>query len=541
MTGVQTCALPISTGAITVYDNAGGANNDNTGSFINDLGNGVMYAAIHLDNNSEATDTWEGADVDLFCVEFVKTGGFGYVDDAVFGIDTIYYSTTAGRSDAELASQGTYSTTKNTIYTGYLKFWKDLQGIDGTGGAYNVTARILQNSPRVLADVADANGRFDYDFGTYGPEFVIAKQVDNDADMSVLPEMYSAYDAFLAAKVITNDLTYLPKPYEILAMDVNLDGVVSAGDISQIMQRSVKAIDEFIDKDDTPSSDWRWINENTPNEDLSWRISDSYPNDDSEGYSKVKMPFVPDAFDLNSVIADLTGCPVLIDDNNDYYGIATGDVDGSWKDASVGTGLKSTKADAIVFDIANAYVEDELVKIPLKIVSEEIVNAFNFVVEFNSNLRFESVINHTNATNITSNTEDHAASIAYFNLKGIEVNEHIVSLRFYAPEGFNASDIEDMFAWVNNKSADARKSTTTVDATEIRVNVYPNPASDILNVQVSENSTLQLVDLNGRTMFMKSDVNGTEEISVSAIESGVYMLKIYNERQSTVKRIVISK
>ncbi|MGC9342858.1 MAG: hypothetical protein ACP5E3_09175, partial [Bacteroidales bacterium] len=206
------------TGVVMVYPNAGGADDSNTDYFVNDLGDGTMYVAIFLDGNSTAGQVWEGVDENLFCVEFVKKNAFLPVDQVVFTASEIIESSISGVSDPKLASDGTYSTIVNSIYTGYTKFWKDLQPIDGTGGAFNVTTRITSISDPTYFVVADANGQFDYDFSN-GAEFNIRKQIDNNAAIEVLPQVYSGFDAYLTAKVVTNDLSYRPSPFEIVSMD----------------------------------------------------------------------------------------------------------------------------------------------------------------------------------------------------------------------------------------------------------------------------------------------------------------------------------
>ena len=48
-----------------------------------------------------------------------------------------------------------------------------------------------------------------------------------------------------AAIDLINGSSFVPSVYQVLALDVNLDGVVSAGDISQIKQRATLSIPEF--------------------------------------------------------------------------------------------------------------------------------------------------------------------------------------------------------------------------------------------------------------------------------------------------------
>jgi hypothetical protein len=77
------------------------------------------------------------------------------------------------------------------------------------------------------------------------------------------------------------------------------------------------------------------------------------------------------------------------------------------------------------------------------------------------------------------------------------------------------------------------------------VSIYPNPASDKLNVAfngVEGNYTVSILDLSGRLIVSQSnDVNGATELtfSVSEIASGSYILSIASERGTQVENIVI--
>jgi hypothetical protein len=545
MTYDETKVAP--TGVVSVYDNAGGANNDNTGYTVNDLGNGTMYVAIYLDANSSSSDVWSGVDENLFCVEFVKTAGFAAEDMVAFGATDIKESTIAGVSDPKVASEGTYSTTVNTIYTGVLRFWKDLQPIDGTGGAFNVTARVhsVANPDSFALANTYSNppvGYFDYDFSSpNGTEIRVHKQVANDAAMAVLPQMYSGYDAFLAAKVVTNDLTYIPSAFEMVAMDVNLDTKVSAGDISQINQRSVKVIDEFNEQDGTASPDWRFVNEDVPNEELSWRISETYPDDDGLGFSKVRVPSVPGTYDLAAQILNPEECPVIVDDNNTFLGIATGDVDGSWKDADIGSGLKAGGAEMVVFDLANMYVEESFVNIPVKVRSEDVVNSLNFVIGYDQEISFENIVSHTNHIEYVYNTEDNYVGLTSYSLAEYDVDEPLFTVRFYAPNGFDASQLEEAYGWINGISTDVVKTATGVEPAELSVGVYPNPAADYLHVNVAEEVSITIVDMHGKVLFNKANVVEKERIDVSDFSNGIYLLKVEGANSAIVKRIAVQK
>jgi DNA-binding beta-propeller fold protein YncE len=71
--------------------------------------------------------------------------------------------------------------------------------------------------------------------------------------------------------------------------------------------------------------------------------------------------------------------------------------------------------------------------------------------------------------------------------------------------------------------------------------IYPNPASSYLNVQINEgerNSTLSIYNTQGslvKTVPVNSD---SEEIDVSELPAGVYILKLHDERVPFIKQFI---
>ena len=66
---------------------------------------------------------------------------------------------------------------------------------------------------------------------------------------------------------------------------------------------------------------------------------------------------------------------------------------------------------------------------------------------------------------------------------------------------------------------------------------------DLINVIVAENSTVSLVDAEGREVVAPINIvaNQKQEINTDHIASGVYMMKIYNSNFISLKKVVIKK
>ena len=62
--------------------------------------------------------------------------------------------------------------------------------------------------------------------------------------------------------------------------------------------------------------------------------------------------------------------------------------------------------------------------------------------------------------------------------------------------------------------------------------VYPNPARDILHIQIMGKATVYLTDASGKIIFTKT-IDETGMLNVSSLSAGIYYLKnnITNETQ----------
>ena len=73
--------------------------------------------------------------------------------------------------------------------------------------------------------------------------------------------------------------------------------------------------------------------------------------------------------------------------------------------------------------------------------------------------------------------------------------------------------------------------------------VYPNPVSDVLflqlDIEVLDNVTYSLTDLNGRTIIREQLNGSTAQIDVSTLASGTYIVKVQDQKNSLIQKITI--
>lgn len=71
--------------------------------------------------------------------------------------------------------------------------------------------------------------------------------------------------------------------------------------------------------------------------------------------------------------------------------------------------------------------------------------------------------------------------------------------------------------------------------------IYPNPASDYVNIENKHHQAMQIVvwDVNGREILSKTIQPGKTELNLSAIQAGVYFISMDVEGQKTVQKLVV--
>jgi hypothetical protein len=105
------------------------------------------------------------------------------------------------------------------------------------------------------------------------------------------------------------------------------------------------------------------------------------------------------------------------------------------------------------------------------------------------------------------------------------------------------------FNWIEVGSAvgthsgpDAVASTSDAQFAE-SISVYPNPAKDVLNVDLSAAAgakEVKLIGSNGQVVFSTSTSNSVEAINVEGFNKGIYMLQVITEGNTATKKVVLN-
>lgn len=80
-------------------------------------------------------------------------------------------------------------------------------------------------------------------------------------------------------------------------------------------------------------------------------------------------------------------------------------------------------------------------------------------------------------------------------------------------------------------------NTAVQEMDKIKINCYPNPASDFLNIESKQITSLELVDMQGVSRLLVS--NPTNSISLNELCNGLYLMKIQTTDQQFVQKKLI--
>lgn len=94
--------------------------------------------------------------------------------------------------------------------------------------------------------------------------------------------------------------------------------------------------------------------------------------------------------------------------------------------------------------------------------------------------------------------------------------------------------------WKDFENIVEKSATDLISISDASIQLYPNPLAENFQIYgIEGNATLKLLDLNGKVVLIKQIV-GNEQITLSAIAQGMYILKIITAN-ATVERKLIKK
>lgn len=137
-------------------------------------------------------------------------------------------------------------------------------------------------------------------------------------------------------------------------------------------------------------------------------------------------------------------------------------------------------------------------------------------------------------------------SIADFTRKSLYLNDSIKFTGGVKPYRNFAEKRDDEKVYVQCADSSKFEPTSNTDYEEMvsinsksekRIELYPNPANDILNIKASESQTIEgsIIDQTGKTVLLFNQTT----IDISALENGLYFIELKTERGVIRERLLV--
>ena len=92
----------------------------------------------------------------------------------------------------------------------------------------------------------------------------------------------------------------------------------------------------------------------------------------------------------------------------------------------------------------------------------------------------------------------------------------------------------------NNKCVHIYRGTTGInEVAEGEVNVYPNPATTVINVDNAEGAQISVYDLSGRMISNIESASANQTIDASNFAKGMYIVRIANGNNVITKKVSV--
>ena len=84
----------------------------------------------------------------------------------------------------------------------------------------------------------------------------------------------------------------------------------------------------------------------------------------------------------------------------------------------------------------------------------------------------------------------------------------------------------------------AEPSSTTESFTPIRTLLYPNPTSDIINLEINEKTNYKILNINGQSILQGTLENHESTLNVRTLNEGSYMLLLKSDSGNQIGKFV---
>ncbi|MFK7904223.1 MAG: right-handed parallel beta-helix repeat-containing protein, partial [Chitinophagales bacterium] len=513
---------PVATDFITLKDlalNPVGGNAAQIDVFENSTVAGEVSASVYFNSSAPLTAAWNGGG-EFICFTFEMSDTW----DGTALNETITTTEIFESYETSVSAKGAEDATLEIItMIGQI----NVNGNETTplvnGSAFNGITEITTADENCTPDGrwtqglnTDTDGGFSIAAG--GSANVRITRNTSQNDLSVI----GGSDA-LRAVFIRLGLGSAPTLNELLAMDVNGDGFASAGDITNILRRSVGLIADYPTQAGEAASDWKFAL--------------SADMDALEGGS-YDWKTVPVLSQCMAVPAD--ACDATVE----YDAVLKGDVVSSW---TSGSNFKTAAETSLIVDVAAKHTLELETTYRIPVYAQDIESFFTLDLDLPfdaSKVSIEDVVltelgESYDIQFVWNTPEEGRLMMASYTIQEIDTDQPLFEI--IVSEDLTGEEFGAGTSYFNGIASNVE----VIDATAVGIedilggsnnltaiqNVHPNPANNVVMIDYSTELTgelqVQVMDLAGRTVAEQTiENNGRAVVDISTLQNGLYIVTL---------------
>ena len=114
---------------------------------------------------------------------------------------------------------------------------------------------------------------------------------------------------------------------------------------------------------------------------------------------------------------------------------------------------------------------------------------------------------------------------------------------------FSNDQVSEMMATLNGYRSNLKNSDVSVNCTGTvsnnninnnRFKIYPNPSNGKFIVMTENNVKIEILNILGNIIY-QSNNSSTQEIDLSFVENGIYIININSENERFTEKIIINR
>lgn len=208
--------------------------------------------------------------------------------------------------------------------------------------------------------------------------------------------------------------------------------------------------------------------------------------------------------------------------------------------------------DTVVFDISQAVQQGSTVTFPVSFLSDDTINALDFSFLFNmTDFTYDTILDLTNyMTTLSFMGFDQRVRFTSYSFQNYTNDTALASISFISTTGtqFCDTDLDSVKAYLNGDACTVKIITCVPNSVRsvdkgISVQLYPNPADDVLNIISDKEAKYIVTEIDGKTVVKTGDVKAGQQhlIFTGNLASGIYILKVFNNDLKVFQKVVVNR